>query len=105
MELSGANILYFIFVGMMMFMMFRRGGCCGGHSHGGHGTHRDHNGHCSSDTNQANHQEVNMVQDPVCKMYINPNTAVKATIDGQTYYFCSESCKNKFHKQQLGFMQ
>lgn len=35
------------------------------------------------------------VIDPVCKMKINPST--KTTVYNKiTYYFCSESCKQKF---------
>lgn len=32
-----SNYGYWLFIGLMVFMMFRRGGCCGGHgSHDGH---------------------------------------------------------------------
>lgn len=32
MEFLRSNWLYFVSAGLMAYMMFRRGGCCGGHS-------------------------------------------------------------------------
>ena len=40
-----------------------------------------------------------MVQDPACKLYISMESAVAATIGGQTYYFCSQDCAKTFEKQ------
>ncbi len=38
-----------------------------------------------------------MKKDPVCGMDISENQAkAKADYKGQTYYFCSDSCKQKF---------
>ncbi len=38
-----------------------------------------------------------MVTDPVCGMQIQPEQAAgQSTHEGQTYYFCSAGCKNKF---------
>ncbi len=40
-----------------------------------------------------------MAKDPVCGMDINENQAkAKADYNGQTYYFCSDGCKQKFDK-------
>ncbi len=37
------------------------------------------------------------VTDPVCHMQIEPEKAAgKTEYQGQTYWFCSESCKKKF---------
>jgi Cu+-exporting ATPase len=37
------------------------------------------------------------VKDPVCGMQIDPATAAaSAEHDGTTYYFCSESCHERF---------
>ncbi|WHH60157.1 hypothetical protein [Petroclostridium sp. X23] len=82
MDFLQENGLYLLFVGVMMFMMFRNGGCCGGHSgqrHGG-GAHGSHGGGCG-DSHSTNHrgadaQTVDMVKDPVCGMHINPSTAI-----------------------------
>ncbi|HKX28021.1 MAG TPA: YHS domain-containing protein [Blastocatellia bacterium] len=35
--------------------------------------------------------------DPVCGMQVNEQQAAgKSQFQGETYYFCSQSCKNKF---------
>jgi len=41
---------------------------------------------------------VGKVVDPVCGMEIDPTTALSATHQGKTYYFCSEENKAKFLK-------
>ncbi len=39
-------------------------------------------------------------RDPVCGMDVNPeNAAGKSEHDGNTYYFCSLSCKDAFDRQ------
>ncbi len=37
-----------------------------------------------------------MAIDPICGMTVNETTARSAERDGQTYYFCGESCRQKF---------
>lgn len=37
-----------------------------------------------------------LVQDPVCKVFIPRRNALVARKDGETYYFCSEGCRKKF---------
>ena len=38
-------------------------------------------------------------RDPVCGMDVDAqDAAAKSQHRGQTYYFCSESCKNKFEQ-------
>ena len=40
---------------------------------------------------------TNVTKDPVCKMEIDEKTAAAtSTYQGQTYYFCSLGCKEKF---------
>ncbi len=36
--------------------------------------------------------------DPVCHMKCSANAKLESTYKGQTYYFCSKSCKDKFDK-------
>lgn len=99
------NWWYILLVGAFAFMMFRGGGCCGGHSHGGH----DHTGHDQSGHTNGRDQnnfekmnsQVNMACDPVCGMYVNPDTAIKEVVDGKSYYFCSESCRTEFLKKKV----
>jgi YHS domain-containing protein len=37
-----------------------------------------------------------MVQDPVCRVYIQKSTALSKTVDGVVHYFCSSECMMKF---------
>lgn len=34
--------------------------------------------------------------DPVCGMQVNEDESLSATYEGQTYYFCSEDCRDEF---------
>ena len=43
-----------------------------------------------------------MVQDPMCRVYLPRGTAVEATIGGQQYYFCSRDCAGKFEARLSG---
>jgi YHS domain-containing protein len=43
-----------------------------------------------------------LVQDPVCRIYVERDSAVSASIGGQTYYFCSKGCAQTFQKQLAG---
>lgn len=43
-----------------------------------------------------------MVQDPVCRVFVPRGSAVSEDIGGQTYFFCSRSCAQTFHKQLAG---
>jgi YHS domain-containing protein len=37
-----------------------------------------------------------LVKDPVCGTYVSDATALKKSVSGTTYYFCSQACKEKF---------
>jgi Cu+-exporting ATPase len=37
-----------------------------------------------------------MTKDPICGMPVNEATALRAERDGQTFYFCSDHCRQKF---------
>lgn len=70
-----------------LFYLMMRYGCgahmMGGHSHGGHGD--------AAPRGDA--------KDPVCGMAVDPkNAAAAAVLGGNTYYFCSASCRNKFEQ-------
>ncbi len=39
-----------------------------------------------------------MVQDPVCQVYISEHDALTATVSGQIYFFCSRECMEKFRE-------
>ncbi|RKF19261.1 heavy metal translocating P-type ATPase [Altericroceibacterium spongiae] len=63
-----------------------------------HQCHQDHEHGgqpCSHHTAEA--QSGNMVQDPVCGMKVNPETAKHSmAYQGETYYFCNPKCLAKF---------
>ncbi|MDD3706538.1 MAG: YHS domain-containing protein [Clostridiaceae bacterium] len=93
------NWWYLLLIGWFGFMMFRGGGCCGGrHSHGGH----SRGGHAHTGHNGGSNQ-IDMAHDPECGMYVNPDTAIKQSIDGTTYYFCSENCRSSFVRKHQGY--
>ncbi|SDC12601.1 YHS domain-containing protein [Pedobacter soli] len=57
-------------------------------------------------------QEANVVDstkkvviDPVCKMKIKAATAKTTVYNKETYYFCSESCKQKFIAEPAKFLK
>lgn len=71
--------------GALFFVMMRFG--CGAHMMGGHGKHGKHR-------NSAPDGES---KDPVCGMNVSPGKAAAASVlKGNTYYFCSSSCRDKF---------
>ncbi len=53
----------------------------------------------SGDREEAGKQ---MVQDPVCRVFVPRENAVRETIGGQTYFFCSAVCASSFEKQLSG---
>jgi YHS domain-containing protein len=42
---------------------------------------------------------VKLVRDPVCGMFVTPSKALTATAHGETTYFCSEACRQRWQKQ------
>ena len=49
----------------------------------------------SGATKSALAQEA-LKKDPVCGTFVAPSTAVQKEKDGQTYFFCSPTCRDKF---------
>jgi P-type Cu+ transporter len=44
--------------------------------------------------------------DPICKMLVSPETAAgKYDFEGETYYFCSVGCLNKFRQNPQNFLE
>lgn len=39
---------------------------------------------------------VSATKDPICGMTVDKTTAIQADRDGETFYFCSEHCREKF---------
>ena len=42
--------------------------------------------------------------DPVCGMTVSTKDSLSSTHDGQTYYFCSASCQDKFQRDPAGVL-
>ena len=42
--------------------------------------------------------DTELVQDPHCQLYIPRTEAVRRSIRGTTYYFCSRECADKFKR-------
>lgn len=101
MEFLLQNWWVLLFVAGYAFMMFRGGGCCGASSHGGHEKNKGYVPAGAMGNNEKySENKIEMVLDPECGMYVNPDSAVKLQIDGATYYFCSETCRNEFILKQ-----
>ena len=43
-----------------------------------------------------------MTKDPMCGMTVNEASAPHAERDGKTFYFCSDSCRQKFLAAPVG---
>lgn len=43
-----------------------------------------------------------LVEDPVCHRLVPKHQAIRLRSDGQTYYFCSEECCDKFSATPRG---
>lgn len=44
-------------------------------------------------------RSVELKRDPVCGIYVSAETKVRKTVGGKEYYFCSESCRDRFRGQ------
>jgi len=86
------NILYFLLLAGLFFVMMRYG--CGAHIMG----HGHHSGAGSDDHGDANLRWVapDRAVDPVCGMTVQTAGAKSAVYDGHVYYFCSQDCRAKF---------
>ena len=41
-------------------------------------------------------ESKSVTKDPICGMTVDEATALHAERDGKTFYFCGESCRQKF---------
>lgn len=41
-----------------------------------------------------------LVKDPQCGTYVPVSSAITATIDGETYHFCSEECRDRYRQSR-----
>jgi YHS domain-containing protein len=50
--------------------------------------------------NAGSRQISEMVQDPVCKVYVPKKEALHLDIAGKSYYFCCRSCRDRFQEHE-----
>lgn len=43
-------------------------------------------------------EPMKLVKDPVCGTHVTPGSAFTLAAGGQTHYFCSEACRDRFRK-------
>jgi len=43
-----------------------------------------------------------LTKDPICGMTVDAATAIHAEREGETFYFCSDQCRQKFLSQPAG---
>ncbi len=85
----GSLVYFLIFAGLFALMM-RFG--CGSHVLGhGHG-HRHGTGPGTPDSGAHG----GTAKDPVCGMTVDTAKALSSVHAGQTYYFCSVTCRDRF---------
>ena len=85
--------IYFLIWAALIFFMMRFG--CGAHvaGHGHHGHSRNDGDTSPSGTRWAPPaRDV----DPVCGMTVETTGAKSSAYGGRVYYFCSQSCREKF---------
>lgn len=47
-------------------------------------------------------ESKSVTKDPICGMTVDDATALHAERDGKTFYFCGESCRQKFLSTPAG---
>jgi len=45
-------------------------------------------------------RSVALVRDPICGTFIEPSRSIAVSIGHKTHYFCSKSCRAKFHTKE-----
>lgn len=84
------SLAWILFFGAAFLLMLRFG--CGAHIMGGH---RHHGGHRGNEGPAGGAS----TRDPVCGMEVDAAKATAASVHaGQTYYFCSTTCRDKFEQ-------
>ncbi|MFQ5868136.1 MAG: YHS domain-containing protein [bacterium] len=104
--MSVSTILWIIIIGGLFFWMMRRGGCgmMGHGGHGGHGSGGGQKGHSGHGEGSGRGSSL-MIKDPVCGMFVDPQTSTSSQHMGKTFYFCDEVCKKEFDKEPMKYMK
>lgn len=83
----GIRIILWLIVGSLFYWMMSKIGS---------GSRRN-----SGSAGKGSYPIGQMVEDPVCGMFIDPKTSIKSRFKGKSFYFCSSECKEKFDKQPM----
>ena len=97
------NIIYYLVWAALFFVMMRFG--CGAHVMGHH-----HHGGAGSDDDHGLGGTGRWVPpekstDPVCGKTVETATAKSAVYAGHVYYFCSQTCRDKFEAAPASFVK
>jgi YHS domain-containing protein len=96
-------LLYFLLWAALILFMMRFG--CGAHVMGHrhrHGGTKPEDGADLEGTN-ARWTPPKEARDPVCGMTIDTANAKSSFHDGRVYYFCSQSCRDKFEASPASY--
>ncbi len=97
------TLLYFLLWAGFIFLMMRLG--CGAHITGQghwHGGSKPEGGTDLPGTN-ARGTQPEKARDPVCGMTVDTASAKSSVNDGRIYYFCSQSCRDKFESSPASY--
>ena len=89
-----ANQIWWIALTVLFIWMMWRGGC-------GMGMRRSRRR-----GRHAGHGEIGNANDPVCRMAVDPSKAAGTRVrEGETYFFCSETCLTAFDASPAMYAQ
>ncbi len=74
-------LIFLLLVGLIFYLLFSKPKRKTSHPH-----------------SSRNPEVKKLVRDPVCGVYIDEEVAIKLVYKGETYYFCSEKCRDEFLK-------
>lgn len=87
------SLLWLLALGALFYFMMRRGDCGGpaghGEAPGGHAGHAEGAG--------------GQLKDPVCGMEVEAEKAKTSVYGGETYYFCSPACRDRFEAEPTSY--
>ena len=99
-----STVIYFLIWAGIFALMMRFG--CGAHVMG-HGHRHDESagerGHTPENSASLNPPERDV--DPVCGMSIRTAEAKSAVYAGRAYYFCSQTCREKFEAAPSNYLK
>ena len=96
------TLVYFLTWGAFFALMMRFG--CGAHVMGHHHGHGDAKPAVSPSAGSPHWSPPSKAIDPVCGMTVEPAVSKSAVHDGHVFYFCSQSCREKFEASPPSYL-